>query len=361
MPDGSATPKTPPKSAPAEVKRPPSGPPAFTRPPGPPDHPPNESAPSGSTAKAIAPGPKADLGKGKGKASFGKAGPKAGRPPHRNNRGPSQQAREGRQWKESLTKATAAVHAEKESMEVARDQAYTSLAVSNATILSLTQSRDRANAVIQQMTESNNRALQEHGNRVHQLWSMYNDQLQVQRDEQNEAFEFQKKQFDEELAEKQKKIDSLEKALLDKEAKTIDARVRKIESLERSLLEQQAEWANKLAASSRSLMQSEKEVARVREVARSQIETLQKRIIDLTAEVERLTALLNKMKKAEVKVEQKGPSSGSNAKLKEDQSSSSLSSTSPARKVGPKGSASKAGDDVSGSDFTFHCCLLRLL
>ena len=107
-------------------------------------------------------------------------------------------------------------------MEVARDQAYQSVAVSNATIMNLTQSRDRANAVIQQMTESNNRALSEHGNRVSQLWSMYNDQLQVQRDEQNAAFESQKKsssrkswrprkkqfdaqkkQFDEELAAKQ--------------------------------------------------------------------------------------------------------------------------------------------------------------
>ena len=45
----------------------------------------------------------------------------------------------------------------------------------------------------------------------------------------------------------------------------------------------------------------------------------------------------------------------------QEKRSSSLSSTSPARKVGPKGSASKAGDDVSGSDLNFRCCLLRLL
>lgn len=52
MPDGSATPKTPPKSAPVQVKQPPRGPPAaFTRPPGPPDDDPPPSA-SGSTAKA---------------------------------------------------------------------------------------------------------------------------------------------------------------------------------------------------------------------------------------------------------------------------------------------------------------------
>ena len=298
MPDGSATPK-PPKSAPVEVKQPPRGPPAaFTRPPGPPD---DDPPPSGSTAKAIAPGPKAVVGKGKGKgkAAFGKAAPKPAGPPHRNNRGPSQQAREGRRWKEALVKATAAVTAEKESMEAARDQAYQSVAVSNATIMNLTQSRDRATAVIQHITESNNRALQEHGNRVSQLWSMYHDQLQVQRDEQNEAFEFQKKQFEEKLAAQKKQFDA--------QKKQFD--------------EELAAKQKALEASRVKLVQSEREVARVRDVAKSQIEAREQRIKELRAEVERLTAHLNKMK-AEVTVEQKGPSSGSKAKLKEESSSS---------------------------------------
>ena len=337
MPDGSATPKTPPKSAPAQVKQPPHGPPAaFTRPPGPPDDDPPPSA-SASTAKAIAPGPKAVVGKGKGKGkAAAKAAPKPGPagPPHRNNRGPSQQYREGWRWKQALVKATAAVTAEKESMEVARDQAYQSVAVSNATIMNLTQSRDRANAVIQQMTESNNRALSEHGNRVSQLWSMYNDQLQVQRDEQNAAFESQKKQFEEKLAAQKKQFDA--------QKKQFD--------------EELAAKQKALEASRVKLVQSEREVTRVRDVAKSQIEAREQRIKELRAEVERLTAHLNKMK-AEVTVEKKGPSSGSKAKLKEE-SSSSVSSTSPARKAGPKRSASKAGDDVSGSDFKFHCCLL---
>lgn len=197
-------------------------------------------------------------------------------------------------------------------MEVARDQAYQSVAVSNATIMNLTQSRDRANAVIQQMTESNNRALSEHGNRVSQLWSMYNDQLQVQRDEQNAAFESQKKQFEEKLAAQKKQFDA--------QKKQFD--------------EELAAKQKALEASRVKLVQSEREVTRVRDVAKSQIEAREQRIKELRAEVERLTAHLNKMK-AEVTVEKKGPSSGSKAKLKEE-SSSSLSSTSPARKVGRK-------------------------
>ena len=216
-------------------------------------------------------------------------------------------------------------------MEAARDQAYANVAASNVTIMSLTQSRDRANAAIQQMAESRDRAVSEQANRVHQLWLMYSDQLNTQRVEQNEAFEFQQKQFEEQLQAKQKKIDSLEKALLEQEGRRIDAKQRKIESLEKSLLEKEAEWANKLAAKDRSLVQSEKETMRVREVARSQIEALKKRIAELTEEVKKLPQV-NKLKETKV-----------------EQSSSSLSSTSPARKVGPKGSASKAGDD-----FKFH-------